>query len=71
MPGETTREGLGLVHGAPKVAARILPIHEIQLANYLKASTITVGMILNFGPQPSFRRMVLSFPRGGSAMIRC
>ena len=54
-----------------KVAARILPIHEIQLANYLKASTITVGMILNFGPQPSFRRMVLSFPRGGSAMIRC
>jgi GxxExxY protein len=53
-----------------KVAAKILPIHEIQLVNYLKASTITVGLILNFGPQPAVRRLVLSFPRGGSAVIR-
>ena len=28
-----------------KVAVKILPIHEIQLVNYLKASTITVGLI--------------------------
>ncbi len=54
-----------------KVATKILPIHEIQLVNYLKASTITVGLIFNFGPEPSFRRLVLSFPRSGSAVIRC
>ncbi len=54
-----------------KVASKILPIHEIQLVNYLKASTITVGLILNFGPQPAVRRLVLSFPRGRSAVIRC
>jgi len=54
-----------------KVASKILPIHEIQLVNYLKASTITVGLILNFGPQPAVRRLVLSYPRGRSAVIRC
>ena len=54
-----------------KVASKILPIHEIQLVNYLKASTITVGLILNFGPQPAVRRLVLSFPRARSAVIRC
>ena len=54
-----------------KVAARILPIHEIQTVNYLKATTITVALILNFGPKPTFRRLVLSFPRKNSAPIRC
>jgi GxxExxY protein len=54
-----------------KVATKILPIHEMQLVNYLKASTITVGLILNFGPEPSVRRLVLSFPRSKTAVIRC
>lgn len=54
-----------------KVAQRILPIHETQLLNYLKASTITVGLILNFGPEPQVRRFVLSFPRNKAALIRC
>lgn len=54
-----------------KVAAKILPIHEIQLVNYLKASTITVGLILHFGPEPAVRRLVLSFPRNKAAPIRC
>ncbi|MGH7653463.1 MAG: GxxExxY protein [Gemmatimonadaceae bacterium] len=54
-----------------KVATKILPIHEMQLVNYLKASTITVGLILNFGPEPAIRRLVLSFPRNKAALIRC
>ena len=54
-----------------KVAAKILPIHEMQLVNYLKASTINVGLILNFGPEPAVRRLVLSFPRNKAAPIRC
>ncbi len=34
--------------------------HELQLQNYLKASKIELGFILNFGPKPKFVRMVLS-----------
>lgn len=34
--------------------------HEAQLVNYLKATGIEVGMLLNFGPQADFRRRVLT-----------
>ena len=34
--------------------------HESQLQNYLKASNIELGFILNFGPKPKFIRMVFS-----------
>ena len=30
--------------------------HEAQLLNYLKATPHEVGLLLNFGPQPQFRR---------------
>jgi GxxExxY protein len=53
-----------------KVATKILPVHEIQLVNYLKASRIPVGLILNFGPDPTFRRLFLTSTPNGSAMIR-
>ena len=53
-----------------KVAVRILPVHEAQLLTYLKAGGITVGMVLNFGPRPTFRRLLLLSPNEGSAVIR-
>ena len=53
-----------------KAADRILPVHEMQLLNYLKAAGITVGLVLNFGPRPTFRRLLLTFPQEGSALIR-
>jgi GxxExxY protein len=53
-----------------KVADKILPVHEMQLLNYLKATGITVGLILNFGPRPTFRRLLLTFPQEGSVVIR-
>lgn len=53
-----------------KVALKIVPIHEIQLVNYLRASKIAVGLILNFGPQPTFRRLLLTSPQDGSGVIR-
>jgi GxxExxY protein len=31
--------------------------HEPQLLNYLRCSEIEVGLILNFGPHPQFRRL--------------
>lgn len=33
---------------------------EAQLPNYLKASQIEVGLLLNFGPKAEFKRKVLS-----------
>ena len=37
--------------------------HERQLMNYLRATHIEVGMLLNFGPEKSFRRLVYSNDR--------
>ena len=36
--------------------------NEAQLVNYLKATGATVGLLLNFGTKPEFRRRVLSAP---------
>ncbi len=41
-----------------KASAMIIPEHEAQLLNYLKATEIEVGLILNFGPKPTFSRKV-------------
>ena len=32
--------------------------HEAQLLNYLKATNIEVGLLLNFGPKPQIKRKV-------------
>jgi len=37
--------------------------HEKQLTNYLKATDIEVGIILNFGPEPKFKRIVFENER--------
>jgi len=39
--------------------------HEAQLLNYLKATTYEVGLVLNFGPQPEFKRKVYDNSRKG------
>lgn len=40
-------------------AARCLDTaHEAQLLNYLRATEIEVGLLLNFGPKPEFKRLV-------------
>jgi GxxExxY protein len=33
------------------------PVHEAQLLNYLKATTIEVGLLMNFGNEPTFKRL--------------
>ena len=53
-----------------KTAEKILPAHEMQLVNYLRATGMNVGLSLNFGPRPTFRRMFLSSPQEGSVLLR-
>jgi len=37
--------------------------HELQLINYLKATDLEVGLLLNFGKKPEFKRKVFSNSR--------
>lgn len=46
-----------------KAADSIVIAHEAQLLNYLKATPIEVGLLLNFGPKAEFRRKVFSNSR--------
>ena len=39
-----------------KAVSRLLPEHEAQLLNYLRATPYEVGLLLNFGPKPQFIR---------------
>jgi len=40
-------------------AARVIdPAHEAQILNYLRATDIEVGLLLNFGPNLIFKRFV-------------
>ena len=43
-----------------KAAEFIAEEHELQLLNYLKATEIEVGLLLNFGKNPQFKRRVFS-----------
>jgi GxxExxY protein len=49
-----------------KCADHIGPAHEAQILNYLKASGLSVGLLLNFGPRPTFRRLIRSSPSSSS-----
>jgi GxxExxY protein len=39
-----------------KAVSKLNPQHEIQLINYLKATGIKVGLLLNFGKKPEHSR---------------
>jgi GxxExxY protein len=39
------------------------PAHEAQLLNYLRATGIEVGLLLNFGPKPQLKRLIFDNPR--------
>jgi len=41
-----------------KAAKTLSKEHEAQLLNYLKASEIEVGLLLNFGPKPQIKRKI-------------
>jgi GxxExxY protein len=49
-----------------KAVKRVLPEHEAQLLNYLKATPYEVGLLLNFGPKPEIKRKAFDNSRKGS-----
>jgi GxxExxY protein len=46
-----------------KAVEQLAPEHEAQLVNYLKATAIEVGLLVNFGPKPQFKRRVFDTAR--------
>ena len=43
-----------------KAAESLCPEHEFQLINYLKATNIEIGLLLNFGKEPQFKRVIFT-----------
>jgi GxxExxY protein len=43
-----------------KCGIAINSAHESQLVNYLKATGMEVGLLLNFGPKPEFKRKIFT-----------
>ena len=42
-----------------KAVKELASVHEVQLVNYLKATGIEVGLLINFGSSVEFKRKVL------------
>jgi GxxExxY protein len=51
-----------------KTARTIEQAHIAQLLNYLKATQIEVGLLLNFGPRPEFKRVVFGNERKATSV---
>jgi len=43
-----------------KAAENLCVEHEYQLVNYLKATELEVGLLLNFGKKPQFKRKIFT-----------
>ena len=46
-----------------KAVRALVDEHRLQLLNYLRSSAFEVGLLLNFGPKPTFERMVFANSR--------
>ena len=49
-----------------KAVDQIVEKHEAQLLNYLKATRFEVGLVLDFSPEPSFKRKAFDNARKGT-----
>ena len=43
-----------------KAAEGLCPEHDAQLINYLRATDLQIGLLLNFGKSPQFKRKIVS-----------
>jgi GxxExxY protein len=49
-----------------KSVEKLIDVHDAQLLNYLKATEIEVGLLLNFGREAEFHRKIYDNSRKGS-----
>ena len=49
-----------------KSVDKLIDAHSAQLLNYLKATEIEVGLLLNFGREAEFRRKIYDNPKKGA-----
>jgi GxxExxY protein len=53
-----------------KAATAIIAAHHAQVINYLRASGLPLGLIMNFGPKPMIKRLVHTpRPNGGTHTV--
>lgn len=46
-----------------KACRKLNAIHEAQILNYLRATSLEVGLLVNFGSRPQFRRLLFDNPQ--------
>ena len=56
----------GVVLLEMKSVEKLIDIHDAQMLNYLKATELEVGLLLNFGRQAEFHRKIYDNSRKGS-----
>ena len=52
-----------------KAVSAIAPIHEAQLVNYLRATGLQVGLVLNYGNRLTFRRKICQLSQERSTYL--
>jgi GxxExxY protein len=53
----------GAVLVEAKACPALHPAHNAQVLNYLRATVLEVGLLINFGPRPSIKRLVFDNSR--------
>jgi len=43
-----------------KAVSKLVPEHKAQIINYLKAINIELGLLMNFGDEPEFKRFIFN-----------
>ena len=46
-----------------KAVSKIEPVHEVQLVNYLKATGINIGLLINFGDSVEIKRRIYGYDK--------
>lgn len=50
-----------------KAVEGLAPVHEVQLVNYLRATPIEVGLLINFSHRLTIKRRILTNDRKAAA----
>ena len=51
-----------------KICEELTRQHQAQLIHYLRSTAVEVGLLMNFGPAPRFKRVVMSNEMKGAEL---